>query len=85
MFDKPPTYSSEFLKPHPWLDSFCSFLRENWDTPSIPISEIIEKTGLKQSELPWGYACPFWYRFEKNQTYSLVWKNNETSVQKSIS
>lgn len=72
--NKPPVHASEFLKPHPWLDEFIDFLKANWNTPEIPIIDIMRKTSLRQHELPWGYACPFWYRFTADQTYNLVWK-----------
>lgn len=75
--NKPPVYSSEFLTPHVWLDKFIAILKENWDTEEIPIADIMKKTSLKRSELPWGYACPFWYRWTKEQSYNLVWKQKK--------
>ena len=75
MMNKPPMYNGTavFFFPRPWLDEFCLYVKENWNTKEVPLSQIFKKTGLTKLELPWGIV-PFWYRLTKEQTYNLVWK-----------
>lgn len=70
--EKPPVKHGFFTRDDEWLDQFCNFLRANWDTPSIPVEEILERTGLERIDLPVG-RIPFYYEFMADQTYRLVW------------
>ena len=69
--EKPPN-KGFFTREDKWLDQFCDFLRANWDTPSIPVEEILQRTGLDRIDLPVG-KVPFYYKFMVDQTYNLVW------------